>query len=182
MREIQIFMYHGAEHKAINCIEHGFELKVENIKWQSKEHKRCGTSFMLFVMVISLIVFILLPPLDIIPRIVSRILLVPIISGISYEFIRFAGKTDNILVEFLSKPGMALQKITTKEPDNEMIEVAIQSLEAVFDWKEFVEEVATTKKPVPCFNIAEPEKVEEEPDTQEGEEDDILLALDKYLD
>ena len=84
-------MYHGAEHKAINCIEHGFELKVENIKWQSKEHKRCGTSFMLFVMVISLIVFIL-PPLDIIPRIVSRILLVPIISGISYEFIRFAGK------------------------------------------------------------------------------------------
>ena len=102
MEEIQrVFQYHGAEHKAINCIEHGFELNLENVRWQSKEHKRCGTSFVFYVVIISLIVFIILPPMDIGPRIISRIVLLPLISGISYEFIRLAGRTENKIVNYL---------------------------------------------------------------------------------
>jgi len=139
MKEIKrVFMYHGAEHKAINCLENGFELTVENVRWQSKQNKRCGTSFMLFVMLISLIVFICLPSGNLAYRIVSRILLIPIISGVSYEFIRLAGKTDNPVLNILSKPGLLLQGLTTKEPDDSMIEVAIKSVEAVFDWKAFL--------------------------------------------
>ena len=138
MKEIKrVFMYHGAEHKTINCLENGFELTVENVKWQSKAHKRCGTSFMLLVMLISLVFFMILRPPTLYWRILSRILLVPAIAGVSYEFIRLAGKSDNIIVNILSKPGLWMQALTTKEPDDDMIEVAIKSVEAVFDWRSF---------------------------------------------
>lgn len=139
MQEIKrVFMYHGAEHKTINCLENGFELTVENVRWQSKQNKRCGTSFMLFVMLISLIVFIFIPSGNLAWRIVSRIVLIPVISGVSYEFIRFAGKTDNAVLNILSKPGLLMQGLTTKEPDDTMIEVAIKSVEAIFDWQAFL--------------------------------------------
>lgn len=139
MPEIKrVFMYHGAEHKTINCLEQGFELTVENVKWQSKQHKRCGTSFLLLVIIISLFFFLMLPVDDLIMRIVSRVVLVPLIAGVSYEFIRFAGKSENKLVHILSMPGLWMQGLTTKEPDDEMIEVAIQSVGAVFDWKAFL--------------------------------------------
>jgi len=140
MSEIKrVFMYHGAEHKTINCVENGFELTVENVRWQSRQNKRCGTSFMLFVMLISLIIFLFLPSGNLAWRVSSRVLLIPVISGISYEFIRLAGKTDNVVLNFLSKPGLLLQGLTTKEPDDSMIEVAIKSVEAVFDWQAFLE-------------------------------------------
>ncbi len=134
------FMYHGAEHKTINCLEHGFELTVENVKWQSKRHKRCGTSFMLLVVLISLVLFMLIPTGNLLWRLLSRILLVPIIAGVSYEFIRLAGKSENKVVEIISKPGLWMQGLTTKEPDDSMIEVAIASVGAVFDWKAFLVE------------------------------------------
>jgi uncharacterized protein YqhQ len=135
----RMFMYHGAEHKTINCIEQGFELTVENVRWQSKQHKRCGTSFMFIVMFVSIIFFIFIRVDHSLLRYLIRILLVPIIAGVSYEFIRFAGRNDSKLVRILSKPGMWLQGLTTKEPDDSMIEVAISSVEAVFDWREFLE-------------------------------------------
>ncbi len=183
MEEIQrVFQYHGAEHKSINCIENGFELNVENVRWQSKEHKRCGTSFMFFVMVISLIIFIILPPMDVLPRIVSRIILVPLIAGLSYEFIRFAGKTDNKIVNVLSKPGLLMQKLTTKEPDDDMIEVAIQSVESVFDWQAFIEAAPADQSDSALDTIEAKENKEEDLEEDDDEEDDILKALDKYLD
>lgn len=136
MRDIQrVFQYHGAEHKCINCIENGLELKVENVRRSSKHHKRCGTSFMLIVMVISIIFFIFIRVESPILRVVYRVALVPVIAGVSYEFIRLAGNTDNLLIRILSLPGMWLQSLTTKEPDNDMIEVAIAAVEAVFDWR-----------------------------------------------
>jgi len=142
MPEIKrVFMYHGAEHKTINCLENGFELTVENVRWQSKQHKRCGTSFMLLVIIISLIFFIILPVEDLFWRVISRIILVPFIAGISYEFIRLAGKSDHIIINILSKPGLWMQGLTTREPDDAMIEVAIQSVGAVFDWREFIKTV-----------------------------------------
>lgn len=141
-------MYHGAEHKCINCIEHGLELNVENVRKSSREHKRCGTSFLFIVMFIS-IVFIMvfsIPLFMVIHvntsfwRIVLRLALLPLIAGVSYEFIRLAGMSDSKLVNLLSKPGMAMQHLTTKEPDDSMIEVAIAAVEAVFDWKKFLNE------------------------------------------
>jgi uncharacterized protein YqhQ len=144
MKEIKrVFMYHGAEHKTINCLENGFELTVENVKWQSKAHKRCGTSFMLLVMLISLVFFMVLRPPTLTLRILSRVLLVPAIAGISYEFIRLAGKSENKIVTILSQPGLWMQALTTKEPDEGMIEVAISSVDAVFDWKGFLEKDET---------------------------------------
>ena len=144
MKEIKrVFMYHGAEHKTINCLENGFELTVENVKWQSKAHKRCGTSFMLLVMLISLVFFMVLRPPTLTLRILSRVLLVPAIAGISYEFIRLAGKSENKIVAILSQPGLWMQALTTKEPDEGMIEVAISSVDAVFDWKGFLEKDET---------------------------------------
>lgn len=138
MKDIQrVFQYHGAEHKCINCIETGLELKVENVRKSSKHHKRCGTSFMLIVMVISIIFFIFIRVDSPILRVVYRVALVPVIAGVSYEFIRFAGNTDNIIVRILSVPGMWLQALTTKEPDDDMIEVAIAAVEAVFDWRAY---------------------------------------------
>lgn len=136
MKDIKrVFMYHGAEHKSINCVEKGLDLTVENIRSQSKHHKRCGTSFLFIVMFISIVCFMFISFENIWLRIVFRILLVPAIAGISYEFIRFAGNTDNKIVAFLSKPGMLMQRLTTREPDDEMIEVAIASIEAIFDWR-----------------------------------------------
>ena len=133
-------MYHGAEHKCINCIEHGHRLNVHNVKLSSRFHKRCGTSFLLFVMVISIIVFLFITAKNPVLKVGLRILLLPVIAGLSYECIRLAGKSDNIFLTILSAPGVALQRLTTKEPDEEMIEVAIRSVEAVFDWKEFLKE------------------------------------------
>ena len=141
MKDIQrVFMYHGAEHKCINCIEHGLDLTVENVRKSSKHHKRCGTSFLLIVMVISVVMFMIIRTDSPVLRVVYRLLLVPVVAGISYEFIRLAGNSDNKFVELLSKPGMALQRLTTKEPDDTMIEVGIASVEAVFDWKKYLAE------------------------------------------
>lgn len=233
MKEIKrVFMYHGAEHKTINCLENGFELSVENVKWQSKAHKRCGTSFMLLVMLISLVFFIILRPPTLYLRILSRILLVPAIAGLSYEFIRLAGRSENKIIDILSKPGLWMQSLTTKEPDDDMIEVAIRSVEAVFDWRAFLEANETAKsekqgrrkpepsiqdndnlsekkqdKPLPVKNAKNTEDVKKagsikskeaakkeyaaaaeitiaSPKTEIDyeEDDEILKALDKYLD
>lgn len=226
MKDIKrVFMYHGAEHKTINCIENGFELTIENVRWQSKENKRCGTSFMLFVMVISLFVFIFIPTGNLAWRILTRVLLIPVISGISYEFIRLAGRKDNLVLNILSKPGLWMQALTTKEPDDAMIEVAIKSVEAVFDWQEFLVEDSETSNKEGVFEIEEitaefaaSEEDEEEapvpktksrsskklasqeaevtespakikkpvqpakPSSFDDDDDDILKALDKYLD
>lgn len=133
------YMYHGAEHKCINCIEHGMPLTVENVMKSSKEHKRCGTSFLLIVMVISILFFLVIRPETLWLRLVSRILLIPVITGVSFEFLRLAGNSDNPVVNLLSKPGLMLQGLTTKEPDEKMAEVAICAVEAVFDWKAYEE-------------------------------------------
>lgn len=141
MQDIRrVYMYHGAEHKCINCIEHGHVLNVHNVKKSSRFHKRCGTSFLLIVMIVSVIVFILIRVDNPALRLGLRVLLIPIIAGISYEFIRLAGRSENPIVGFLSAPGLALQRLTTKEPDDDMIEVAIKSVEAVFDWRAFLGE------------------------------------------
>ena len=133
------YMYHGAEHKCINCIEHGLPLTVENVMKSSKEHKRCGTSFLLIVMVISILFFLVIRPETLWLRLVSRILLIPVIAGVSFVFLRLAGNSDNPVVNLLSKPGLMLQGLTTKEPDEKMAEVAICAVEAVFDWKAYEE-------------------------------------------
>ena len=133
------FMYHGAEHKCINCLEHGLELNVENVRNSSKEHKRCGTSFLLIVMIISILFFMVIQVKTLPLRILSRIVLIPVIAGVSYEFLRIAGRSESKLVDILSRPGMWMQGLTTSEPDDSMIEVGIASVEAVFDWREFLE-------------------------------------------
>lgn len=210
MKDIKrVFMYHGAEHKAINCIENGFELTVENVRWQSKQHKRCGTSFMLLVILISLLLFIIFPTTGLFWRVISRILLVPIIAGISYEFIRLAGRSSNPLVEIISKPGLWMQGLTTREPDDSMIEVAIKSVEAVFDWKAFLadkannnenaenskansdaSETAAALNKVKISNDTGKRNVNTAPvavkntagSNLDDEDDEILIALDKYFD
>lgn len=139
MKDIKrTYMYHGAEHKCINCIERGRELNVKNVRKSSRYHARCGTSFLFIVMVISIVFFIFIRVDSPILRVVFRILLVPVIAGVSYEFIRLAGRSDNPLMKVLSLPGKAMQKLTTREPDDDMIEVAIAAVEAVFDWKAFL--------------------------------------------
>lgn len=141
MEDIQrTFMYHGAEHKCINCIEHGLELNVENVLKSSRLHKRCGTSFLFLVMAISIVFFILIPVEQPVLKIAVRLLLIPVITGVSYEVLKFAGRHDGLFVKIVSAPGMALQKMTTKEPDEKMAEVAIKAVEAVFDWEEFLKE------------------------------------------
>ena len=140
----RVYMYHGAEHKCINCIESGRELTVENVRESTRFHKRCGTSFLLIVMIVTILVFALIRADSAILRLVLRLLLIPVIAGISYEFIRLAGNTDNGLVNLLSLPGLWLQRITTKEPDDSMIEVGIASVEAVFDWKEYLAQNASS--------------------------------------
>ena len=134
------YMYHGGEHKCINCIEHGKLLTVENVRESSRFHKRCGTSFLLIVMLISVLVFMFVKTDTLWLRIISRILLLPVVAGISYEFLRWAGRSDNWFVNLLSKPGLLLQRLTTREPDDDMIEVAIAATEAVFDWRNYLKE------------------------------------------
>lgn len=139
MKDIQrLFQYHGAEHKCINCVERGLPLTVKNVRKCSKQHKRCGTSFLLIVMVISIIFFMFIQTESTLMRVGLRILLLPVVAGVSYEVIRLAGRCDNIFIKIVSAPGMLLQRLTTREPDDEMIEVAIKSVEAVFDWKQYL--------------------------------------------
>ena len=141
MEDIQrVFMYHGAEHKCINCIESGMELNVENVMKSSKHHKRCGTSFMFIVMFVSIVFFIFIRVTSPVLRVVIRLLLIPVIAGVSYELIRLAGNREGKFVEIISYPGMMMQKLTTKEPDEKMVEVAIAAVEAVFDWDTFIHE------------------------------------------
>ncbi len=137
----RVFMYHGAEHKCINCIEHGMDLTVENVKNSSKEHKRCGTSFLFFVVLITIIATMFIRVDSSLLRLVCRVAIVPLVAGVSYEFIRLAGRSENWLVNALSKPGLWMQGLTTREPDEDMIEVGIASVEAVFDWRAYVESI-----------------------------------------
>lgn len=142
MKDIQrTFMYHGAEHKCINCVEHGLPLTVENVMKSSRQHKRCGTSFLFLVMLVSIVlhfVFVLVPFYWV--RLFGRLLMVPVVSGISFEIIQWAGRTDSKLADLMSKPGLAMQKLTTIEPTPDMVEVAIAAVEAVFDWKAYLKE------------------------------------------
>ncbi len=131
------FMYHGAEHKCINCVENGLPLTVANVRKSSREHKRCGTSFLFYVVIISIILFLLIPVENPVWRVIVRLLLLPVIAGISYEILRLAGRSNNFFINLLSKPGMMIQHMTTAEPDDSMIEVAISAVDAVFDWRTF---------------------------------------------
>ena len=142
MKDIQrTFMYHGAEHKCINCVEHGLPLTVENVLKSSRLHKRCGTSFLFLVMLVSIVlhfVFVLVPVYWV--RLFGRLLMVPVVAGISFEIIQWAGRTDSKFADIMSKPGLAMQKFTTKEPTADMAEVAIKAVEAVFDWRAYLKE------------------------------------------
>ncbi len=139
MKDIRrLYMYHGAEHKCINCIERGRPLNVKDVMRSSSQHQRCGPSFLLFVVLVSVIVFFFIRVDNMALKLVLRLLLIPVIAGISYELIRLAGRCDNILIRILSAPGMWMQRLTTKEPDEEMVRVAIASVEAVFDWKAYL--------------------------------------------
>lgn len=139
MKDIsRLYQYHGAEHKCINCIEKGRPLTVHNVMRSSRLHKRCGTSFLFFVMFVSIILFFFIRVDNVFLKVFLRILLMPVVAGISYEIIRLAGRTDNIVVRILSAPGMLIQRMTTKEPDESMAEVAIAAVEAVFDWKKYL--------------------------------------------
>ena len=138
MEEIKrTFEYHGSEHKCINCIENGWDLTVENVLKASKEHKRCGTSFLVYVMVISIFLFMFINPETVYLKFLSRIVLIPVVAGISYEVLRFMGMFDNKFVDIISRPGMWMQGLTTREPDEKEVEVAIKAVESVFDWKDF---------------------------------------------
>ena len=138
MDDIQrTFMYHGAEHKCINCIEHGLPLTVDNVRISSRQHKRCGTSFLFFVLAISIILLMLIQVESPLMRVIVRIALIPVIAGISYEVLKLAGRSENPIINLLSRPGLAIQKLTTKEPDDSMIEVSIQAVESVFDWRAY---------------------------------------------
>jgi len=136
----RLYMYHGAEHKCIDCIEKGRVLSVHEVMRSSRLHPRCGTSFMLYVMAISCVLFFFINTRNAVLRLVFRLILIPVIAGISYEIIRLAGKVDNVFTRAFSKPGLMLQKLTTKEPTKEMVEVAIKAVEAVFDWKAFLKD------------------------------------------
>ena len=141
MKDIRrVYQYHGAEHKCINCVEHGRELTVKNVMKSSRFHKRCGTSFLLFVVLISILLFMFIRVGNPFLRLGLRILLIPVVAGISYEVLRLAGRTDNALINLISRPGLWLQRLTTREPDESMVEVAIASVEAVFDWKAYLKE------------------------------------------
>lgn len=141
MKDIRrLYQYHGAEHKCINCIEKGRPLTVHNVMRSSRLHKRCGTSFIFFVMLVSIVLFFFIQVDNVAEKVILRILLMPVVAGFSYEIIRLAGRTDNILIRILSAPGMWIQRMTTKEPDESMAEVAIASVEAVFDWKKYLQD------------------------------------------
>ncbi|MBE5903442.1 MAG: DUF1385 domain-containing protein [Pseudobutyrivibrio sp.] len=133
------FMYHGAEHKCINCVEAGLPLTVDNVRGATRFHKRCGTSFIFIVFIISVFVFMFISFDNMWLKLLARLLLIPVIAGISYEFIRLAGRHENKFVDIFSMPGLWLQRLTVMEPDDDMIEVGIASVEAVFDWQDFIE-------------------------------------------
>lgn len=190
MKDIRrVYKYHGAEHKCINCIERGRELDVYNVKRSSRMHRRCGTSFLLFVMLVSIVLFFFINVTNPVYRIVLRIALIPVVAGISYELIRLAGKYDNIFVRILSVPGLLLQRLTTREPDEEMIEVAIRSVEAVFDWKEFlkqefdydVDAEAAKEAAAKAEDAAEEaaEKAIKEEETKEKQKKAVLRAVEE---
>lgn len=141
MKDIhRLYQYHGAEHKCINCIEKGRPLTVHNVMRSSRIHRRCGTSFMFFVIFVSIILFFFIRVDSVLYRVLLRVVLIPVIAGISYEIIRLAGRSDNLFVKVISAPGMLLQRLTTKEPDKDMVEVAIKSVEAVFDWQAYLKD------------------------------------------
>lgn len=141
MKDIKrLYMYHGAEHKCINCVERGKPLTVRNVMRSSRLHKRCGTSFLFFVMFVSIVLFFFIRVQNPALRVLLRILLIPVVAGISYELIRLAGRSNSLPVRILSAPGMLIQRLTTKEPTKEMVEVAIASVEAVFDWKKYLKD------------------------------------------
>lgn len=207
----RVFMYHGAEHKSINCVENGQELTVENVRKQTTVHKRCGTSFLLIVMFVSILFFMFIVVGNLWLRMALRILLIPVIAGLSYEFIRYAGGHDNKVINILSKPGLMLQGLTTKEPTDDMIEVAIASVEAVFDWKAFInqeEDALEVEQAEPETSELETAAAKDETsedddieivdiddsseedddieivdiDDSSEEEDEILNALDRYFE
>lgn len=157
MKDIKrLYMYHGAEHKCINCLEKGRPLTVRNVMHSSRLHKRCGTSFMFFVMFVSIILFFFIQVSNPLAKVALRILLIPVIAGISYELIRLAGRSSNVFVKLLSAPGMLIQRLTTKEPSKDMVEVAIASVEAVFDWKNYLaEEFGYEEKEAPAQKSGE---------------------------
>ena len=180
MKDIRrVYMYHGAEHKCINCIEHGLPLTVENVRKSSKQHKRCGTSFLLFVVLISILFSMVIQTDTVWLKMLLRILLIPVIAGISYEILRLAGNSDNPIINLISKPGLWLQGLTTREPDDDMIEVGIRSVEAVFDWKNGGNYSGTAQDKgfpgVELFLIDLGEMMEDQADQIAGddEEDDI---------
>ena len=156
MKDIKrLYMYHGAEHKCINCLEKGRPLTVRNAMKSSRLHRRCGTSFMFFVMFVSIILFFFIQVSNPFAKVELRILLIPVIAGISYELIRLAGRSNNVFVKLLSVPGMMLQRLTTKEPSKDMVEVAIASVEAVFDWKGYLAEEFGYEEEAPAAKSGE---------------------------
>ena len=139
MKDIRrLYRYHGAEHKCINCLERGKPLTVKNVMRSSRLHKRCGTSFIFFVLIVSIVLSFFITVENPLYKVLLRVLMMPLVAGISYELIRLAGRSDHFLIGLLSFPGMAIQRLTTKEPDESMVEVAIASVEAVFDWKTYL--------------------------------------------
>ena len=178
MKDIKrVYMYHGAEHKCINCIEKGRPLTVRNVMRSSKQHKRCGTSFLLFVMLVSVVLFFFIRVENPLYRVLIRIALIPVIAGISYEIIRLAGRSNNILVRIISAPGMWLQRLTTREPDEGMVEVAIAAVEAVFDWKAYLYEAFGYEVDDSWLrdDEQEPEEKKEIREKEEGQEKDIVV-------
>ena len=161
MKDIRrLYQYHGAEHKCINCIEKGRPLTVHNVMRSSRLHKRCGTSFIFFVMLVSIVLFFFIQVDNVAEKVILRILLMPVVAGISYEIIRLAGRTDNVFIKILSAPGMWIQRMTTREPDESMAEVAIASVEAVFDWKKYLQDTFGYEVDESCMKddaSAEPE-------------------------
>lgn len=140
MKDIRrVFQYHGAEHKTIHAYEAGLPLTVENVQKFSTLHPRCGTAFLLIVMLVSIVVFAFLGWPDLWLRILSRVVLLPVVAGISYEIIRFSGRSKNSFVHMATLPGLWLQKITTNQPDDDMVEVAIESLKAVLPAEQILE-------------------------------------------
>jgi uncharacterized protein YqhQ len=175
----RVFMYHGAEHKVINCIENGFTLTKEHAAVQPRLHKRCGTSFLLDVVFLSIIFFLFISADNLPLRLLLRLVLIPVIAGVAYEWIKYAGRHENALTSLLSRPGMWLQKLTTKEPTLDMLEVAIESVEAVFDWKTFL--AAKTAKRS-AWDRTPSDLGLTLPKVGSGkEQDDILKSLDRYL-
>ena len=176
---LRLYMYHGAEHKCINCIEKGRPLTVRNVMRSSKQHRRCGTSFMLFVMLVSVVLFSFIRVENPVYRVLIRIALIPVIAGISYEIIRLAGRSNNILVRIISVPGLWLQRLTTKEPDESMVEVAIAAVEAVFDWKNYLYEAFGYEIDESWLRDEEPSEEEENSEDEESEEEALEVTVEE---